>query len=227
MRRLILAPVVAVLAGAMTACDRPTNPGAGATPQPQVRAPDIRAKAFAAWDKHVANERARVLKVADEELDSMRAKLKVLNDEWDKLREKKPRTPAIAKRIEELDAEVTNLTELVRNTDKAKAIVAKTWEPRTDPRSLKAGECAKFGVRGQLDKVPVFVIQQVIDADNAILRFGDESFWFRVNTGGWVDGRTVSFDHDVIECEGPKQYETAIGGTKTVMSFRVHGPPPK
>lgn len=116
--------------------------------------------------------------------------------------------------------------------DKDRAIAVKQEKLAGHESELKAIRAAKHvAPRVTLDKMNVgdigivtdngrrellVKIQQVVDADNVIVSYGQEWLWLKIPTAGFVDGRTLTLDK-TMEVTGTRRYSTVVGGSKTVF----------
>jgi len=94
--------------------------------------------------------------------------------------------------------------------------------------TLKIQNAMKVGDFGRLDSMAEYEIAQIIDEGNMRLNvrnltfrqarvdYGDSyNVWVKGNTKGLTDGTKIQIE-DVFQVTGTKQYNTAIGGSKTV-----------
>jgi len=98
----------------------------------------------------------------------------------------------------------------------------KNWMPWLSPdRKLKKGSVGRLRFPPAVHGVPshdhadVNVVQ-VIDGDNAIIRFFGQRYWLKgVKTEDFIDGEKVLL-LGILEVTGSRQYATAGGSTSTV-----------
>jgi hypothetical protein len=57
-------------------------------------------------------------------------------------------------------------------------------------------------------------VSQVLDADNALVSYGDKTFWLKHSTKGMVDDEAYKFG--LCRVTGTTQYQTVLGGSNTV-----------
>jgi hypothetical protein len=91
-------------------------------------------------------------------------------------------------------------------------------------RPLSTGKIGRF-------ENPVFIIQQIVDEDNMLVRIGvgNQNGGFTLNEDIWLQGIPTTdladgkaFEEDrVYRVVGNRQYDTALGATKTVMHVEV------
>lgn len=87
------------------------------------------------------------------------------------------------------------------------------------PRELDFGAFGLLGTNGSQDEPPVFRVLQVIDPANALMTWGEATYWVEANTAKWVDGTRVEMN-GFVHCVGKKEYKSAAGVKRTVLHLK-------
>ena len=181
---------------------------------------------FRRWSDYVTTARAERTERLKADLESAENELSSAKASLDDAKKKVKTAPTVKKESEykkQITEQTAALGQASVKVDRARGALktADTWEPRTAPNDLRAGDLTKLGVENGL--VPIFTVFQVIGPSSALLSFREEIYWVEgIGTSNLADGRTITL-HGLVECTGNKQYTSAIGATRTVMAFKYHG----
>lgn len=100
--------------------------------------------------------------------------------------------------------------------------------PLLSPGSPKIGQIGRLyqyaPYHEEHESHSTFEVVQVVDGSNCLITFGraidGNRAWLTTPTAGMVDGKSYSFQNDIFECVGTKQYSTVIGAPKTVHHLK-------